>query len=151
MSTPTNGNSDRALAERLVAVTSRLQRRLRLSYHVTRLTPARLSALSVIVNDGPCTGGQIAQAEQVTAPTITRILDGLEESGFITRRPSRQDRRIVEVQATDAGRTAFAEATAAQVARLAEDLGHLDSNERDLLVDALSILERFKKLGRPRA
>ena len=145
MSSPAGVDAAQELAGRLVALTGRLQRRLRLSYHVTRLTPARLSALSIIVTEGPCAGGQIAQAEQVSAATITRILDGLEESGFITRRPSKRDRRIVEVQATDAGRAAFAEARAAQVARLAKDLGHLDSDERGLVAGALRILERSER------
>ena len=51
------------------------------------LTPARLSALSVIVFGGPQSLGALAAAEGVAGPTMTRIVDGLVAAGLAERRP----------------------------------------------------------------
>ena len=145
MSTPdadsqSKSTSPDVLAEQLITLTDRLQRRLRPSYHTTQLTPARLSALSAVVSKSRCNVGQIAQAEQVTAPTITRILDGLETGGFITRTPSKRDRRIVQVQATRKGRNALQRAKASQVRGLADNLKHLAPAHRARIAEALQAL-----------
>ena len=140
--TPTAASSPGELGERLIALTEVLRRRVRPSYHSTRLTAARMSALRIIIENDGSTGGQIAQAEQVTQATITRVLDGLDQSGFIERTPSRHDRRIVDVRATDEGRNAFREAVASHIERLAGDLTTLDTNERSTVSDALRHLER---------
>ena len=136
------------LAALIIAVTDRLQRRLRPGYHMTRLSPARLSALSLIVTEGSCTAGQIAQAEQVTAATITRIVDGLEESGLITRTPSRRDRRMVELQPTSEGRAALRDAKDRQIMRLAGELAPLDQDDCLRMFDAVDILDRLSQQRR---
>src|SRR6478752_7380496 len=51
------------------------------------LTPARLSALSVLVFGGPCSLGRLAKAEDVAGPTMTRIVDGLVDLGLAERKP----------------------------------------------------------------
>src|SRR6202000_2887090 len=51
--------------------------------------------------------GQLAEQVGVTAPTVTRMLSGLEAAGFVTRAPSAEDRRGVCVQLTAAGRAAL--------------------------------------------
>ena len=135
-------SSPEALGERLIALIDLLQNRVRPSYHTTRLTAARMSALRIIIENDGTTGGQIAQAERVTQATITRVLDGLDESGFIEREPSRRDRRIVDVRATEAGRAAFREAVASQIVRLAGDLGTLSAEDRAEISDAMRHLER---------
>ena len=136
-------SSPEALGERLIALIGLLQNRVRPSYHTTRLTAARMSALRIIIESDGSTGGQIAQAERVTQATITRVLDGLDESGFIEREPSRRDRRIVDVRATEAGRAAFREAVVSQIERLAGDLGTLSAEDCTKISDAMRHLERL--------
>lgn len=145
--TEATGASPEALGERLIALFDLLQNRVRPSYHTTRLTAARMSALRIIIENDGTTGGQIAQAEQVTPATITRVLDGLAESGFIEREPSRRDRRIVDVRATDAGRTAFREAVASQIERLAGDLAILSAEDRAEISDAMRHLEQVFRVS----
>ena len=140
--------SPEELGEQLIGLVELLHRRIRPSYHSTRLTAARMSALRIIIEDGGTTGGQIAQTEQVTPATITRVLDGLNESGFIVREPSSRDRRIVDVQATEAGRAAFREAVASQIERLAGELATLDANDRSHVAEALRHLERVFQDGK---
>jgi len=55
------------------------------------LTPARLSALSVIVFGGAQSLGALAAAEGVAGPTMTRIVDGLVAAGLAERRPDPSD------------------------------------------------------------
>jgi hypothetical protein len=52
-----------------------LLRALRRVDEAAGLTPARLSALSVLVFGGPCTLGRLAEIEDAAGPTMTRIVD----------------------------------------------------------------------------
>src|SRR4030095_3187123 len=56
------------------------------------LSPARLSALSVLVFAGSKTIGELAAAEQVRPPTMSTIVDGLERDGLVKRAADRADR-----------------------------------------------------------
>src|SRR5262245_2443049 len=69
------------------------------------LTRARLSALSVLVFGGPVPLGRLARIEGVTSPTMTRLVDALEEAGLATREAHPDSDRMVLVSATAAGRT----------------------------------------------
>ena len=65
---------NRSVADRLHSAAIQLLRRLRREDQAMGLTAARASALSVLVFGGrPLTLGALAQAEQVSAPTITRL------------------------------------------------------------------------------
>jgi DNA-binding MarR family transcriptional regulator len=46
----------------------------------------------------------LAEQAGVMSPTATRMLDGLERGGFVTRSPSPRDRRMVLVRLTEEGR-----------------------------------------------
>src|ERR671924_607549 len=69
-----------------------------------QISPARLSALSVVVFRGPLTLGELATAEGVRSATMTGIVNGLEAQGLVRRRPHAADGRSVQVKATVAGR-----------------------------------------------
>ena len=84
-----------------------LERSLRRSYHASKVTPARLSAMYTISSIPRCTIGQLAQAEQVTAPTITGIVDSLVKTNQITREADTTDRRISRLALTELGLTAL--------------------------------------------
>ena len=135
--------NDRTLAEGLIEVSDMLQRKLRRSYHESGLTPARLSALSYIVDQGIATGGKLAQAEQVTAATMTRIVDALEESGHITRTPSTIDRRIIELRPTEKGLTAAKEGRDWQIQTLSAELLSLGSAQVKTLQAATEVLRKL--------
>jgi DNA-binding MarR family transcriptional regulator len=55
---------------------------------------------------GPSKITAMAHAAGVTAPTATRMLDGLTKQGLIERHASDEDRRCVMVALTDTGRDA---------------------------------------------
>ena len=66
-------------------------------------TRTALGAL-VLVFGGERTIAELAEAEQVTSPTMTRIVDGLAQSALAERRPHPQDGRATLVRATTKGR-----------------------------------------------
>jgi DNA-binding MarR family transcriptional regulator len=70
--------------------------------HGDEITPARQSLLSVIVFGGPVNVSELARAENVSVPAVTRMLDALEADGLAHREPSEDDRRAVNVLPTEA-------------------------------------------------
>src|SRR6266403_100926 len=75
----------RTIADRLHSAAIHLLRRLRVEDKALGLSGPRASALSVLVFRGPLTMSQLAEAEQVRRPTITRLVDGLERRGLVRR------------------------------------------------------------------
>src|SRR5215475_2178440 len=67
-----------AIGDRLHSAAIHLLRRLRVRDLESGVGPAQLSALSVLVFGGPRSLGELANAEQVRAPTMSRIVNGLE-------------------------------------------------------------------------
>jgi DNA-binding MarR family transcriptional regulator len=131
------------LADRLHSASIRLLRRLRVEDSQAGLTAPRLSALSVIVHAGPLTLGELARAEQVKPPTITRLVQELEREGLVTRVVDKQDRRIVRVRATAKGKRLLSEGRSRRVAALAGSLAARPVAERKVLLDAVGVLERL--------
>src|SRR5918998_5384942 len=81
------------LADRLHSSAIHLLRRLRRVDTKTGLSGPRLSALSVVVFGGPLTLGELAAAEQVKPPTMTRLLRALEAQRLVTRATDERDGR----------------------------------------------------------
>ena len=133
---------ERTVAERLHAAAIHLLRRLRRQDDAMGLTPARASALSIMVFGGRVTIGQLAQAEQVSAPTMTRLIVGLERDGLVRRQDDPDDGRIVWLEATAKGTRILHEGRRRRVEALAAALATLDPAERDTLGQAADILER---------
>jgi DNA-binding MarR family transcriptional regulator len=115
------------------------------------LSAARLSALSVLVFGGARTLGELAAAEQVRPPTMTRIVRGLEEAGLVRRDADPMDGRVVRVHASPKGRRVLRRARERRIAKLAERLSHLDSNQIALVRDAAELVESALKRSSARA
>lgn len=107
------------------------------------LTASRLSALSVIVLGGPISISELAEAEQVRPPTISRLVKELEWEGLVSRRGDTQDRRITRIRATSKGRRLLLEGRERRVAKLAERVAELSPEERRRVAEAAATLERF--------
>jgi DNA-binding MarR family transcriptional regulator len=134
---------NRSVADRLHSAAIRLLRRLRREDDAMGLTAARASALSVLVFGGrPITLGALAQAEQVSAPTITRLIIGMERDGLVRRAADATDGRGVWLHATAKGGRLLHAGRRRRVAALEADLAGLPPEERDTLAAASAILER---------
>ncbi|HJZ73939.1 MAG TPA: MarR family transcriptional regulator [Vicinamibacterales bacterium] len=141
--------TNRGVADRLHSAAIHLLRRLRRHDEAMGLTPARASALSMIVFGGPVTLGSLARAEQVSAPTITRLIVGMERDGLVRRQADQRDGRLVWLQATPKGTRLLHEGRQRRVAALADDLNRLSDADRATLAAAAEILERMLAGGSP--
>ena len=137
------GDTATALADRLHSAAIHLLRRLRRVDAKTGLSGPRLSALSVVVFGGPLTLGELAAAEQVKPPTMTRLVRALEAHRLVVREPDEHDGRVVRLRATVKGRALMAEGRARRVSALADGLRTLETSELDALDDAIETLERI--------
>lgn len=81
----------------------RLARRLRSVRAADSMSDAQLTVLATLRMHGRHTISALAKRESVTAPSMTSIVNGLEERGFVSRTPDEDDRRRVQVEITDAG------------------------------------------------
>jgi DNA-binding MarR family transcriptional regulator len=129
------------VADRLHSAAIHLLRRAREHDGESGLSPARLSALSVVVFRGPVTLGDLATAEDVRSATMTGIVNGLEADGLVRRRPHARDRRAVLVEATSAGRRRLAKARARRIDLVAGALADLSGADIALLRRAAELLE----------
>src|SRR5713226_597565 len=132
----------RTVADRLHSAAIHLLRRLRRQDDAMGLTPARASALSIMVFGGPVTLGQLAAAEQVSAPTTTRLIIGMERDGLVRREDDPNDGRVVWLHPTAKGTRLLHEGRQHRVAALAADIARLDEADRDTLAAAADIIER---------
>jgi DNA-binding MarR family transcriptional regulator len=105
------------------------------------LTISQFSALATVVRAGPLGVGQLAEAEVLPSPAVTRLADKLEEAGLVSRRPNPSDRRGVLLAATPAGRELIARREQASNAWLAERLEALPKADRLRLERAARVLE----------
>jgi DNA-binding MarR family transcriptional regulator len=85
---------------------------------------------------------QLARAEQVTRPAITRIVAGLESSGLVRREEVPDDRRSTRVRATAAGRAVLEDARRRRVEGLAEILRGATADELEQVSTALAVVRR---------
>jgi DNA-binding MarR family transcriptional regulator len=91
------------LADRLHSAAIHLLRLVRGQDAAIGIGPAQLSALSVLVFGGPLSLNELARAEQVRPPTMSRIVDALESQELARRRANQQDRRALLIEATEKG------------------------------------------------
>lgn len=134
-----------ALATGLNSAGIHLVRRLRQADVALGITPSRLSALSVVVFGGPSTLAALAAAEQVTPPTMTRLVAALEADGLVTRRPDPTDRRAITIEATAKGRRVMERGRGLRVERLIEQLEGLAPRDLDTLERAVEVLRRLEE------
>ena len=134
-----------AVADRLHSAAIHLLRRVRQQDVATGEGPARLSALSVLVFGGPKTLGELAAAEQVKPPTMTRIAAGLARSKLAEITADPKDARRMQIRATPKGTRLLQQARERRIADLASQLDKLPAAELATLRDAVEILGNMLK------
>jgi DNA-binding MarR family transcriptional regulator len=132
--------SSAALATTLRDAITRLNRRLRQTRPLADLTLSQLSALTSLDLAGALTPRELADAERVQPPTLTKIIVKLEERGLIKRSPHPTDGRQVVLSATEAGRSVLAEHRRIRDAWLAHRLAELSAEDREILRRAAVLL-----------
>jgi DNA-binding MarR family transcriptional regulator len=119
-----------------------LLRRLRKEDARSGLNAPRLSALSVIVFGGPITLGDLASAEQVRPPTMTRIVNALEEKHLIVKEKDPNDGRSIFLSATSAGKKLLLQSRTRRIQAFAKQIAALNQQQRSTLREAAEILQQ---------
>lgn len=96
------------------------------------MSDAQLAVLATLRMHGRRTITALAERERVTAPSMTNMINGLEEQGYVVRTPDAEDRRRVQVDITEAGTEIVAQTIKRRDELLAEMLGELDFTEEEL-------------------
>jgi DNA-binding MarR family transcriptional regulator len=131
-----------AVADRLHAAAIHLSRRLRVLDEALGSSAPRFSALSVLVAAGALRIGELARAEQVEAPTMTRLIDALARDGYVERTDDPDDARAIMVRPTDAGVHALTQERRRRVEAFAGFLGSLPARDLAMLGRGVDALER---------
>jgi len=129
------------LADRLHSLAIHLLRRIRRGDEAAGLSAPRLSALSVVIYRGPISLTELAKAEGVTAPTMTRLVQALVKSGLVEKSVNESDNRVVQLMPTEAGRRTLDIARAQRLAAMRELLDRLSPEEAAVVGRAVNALE----------
>lgn len=128
------------LATQLRLVCMRISRRVRFE-SVSSLAPHQFSVL-VRLAEAQRTPRELADIEKVSAPSMTRTVNGLAERGLVDRTPDPHDGRCVIVSLTDAGRALLVETRAARDGWMVSRVGELTAYEQGVLAEATEILRK---------
>jgi DNA-binding MarR family transcriptional regulator len=134
-----------AVADRLHSAAIHLLRRVRTRDTESGVGPAQLSALSVLVFAGPRSLGELAAAEQVRPPTMSRIVAGLMRAGLVRRHVTKEDRRRLRLEATAKGTALLQAARKRRVESLAATLRHLPSDQVEQLHEAAELIDQLSR------
>jgi len=132
----------RAEIARLRLVTVRLARRFR-KHSGTDVSPSQLSALTTLLRHGPLRIGQLADREQISKSSVTRLAARLEALGLAERTPDSEDGRSAWIGLTAQGEELMAAHDSRADEYLARQLAGLEPADRQVLVAALPVLERL--------
>ncbi|MGI6877221.1 MarR family transcriptional regulator [Microbacterium sp. gxy059] len=137
-----NENSLSEEAAELRAATMRLARRLRQQRADDTISDGQFAVLVALHLHGPHTLGALAERDGVTAPSMNRTVNCLEEGGYVTRVADSEDRRRVRIAITEEGSAVVDGTVERRDTWLARILADLDDDDRRTLHDAAQIILR---------
>jgi DNA-binding MarR family transcriptional regulator len=120
----------------------RLERRLR-QQSAGGVTASQFAALVTISKKGELTLGELAAAEGVAPPSMTRIAANLEQAGLVQRRTDPLDRRVALVVLSPAGAQLLVEARTRREVYLRERLEAMTPEDVDVLARAAALMSRL--------
>ncbi|WP_424985709.1 homoprotocatechuate degradation operon regulator HpaR [Microbulbifer sp. S227A] len=113
------------------------------------LTEQQWRVLRVLEEDGPMEPTRIAELACLLLPSLTRILQKLDDKGLITRRPDRDDKRKQIIQISKSGETLIATHLPASLAVLEQTKAQIGAERYEALLDLLNAVEAAGSTGDP--
>jgi DNA-binding MarR family transcriptional regulator len=107
------------------------------------LSHAQFELLIELDERGELSAGELALAARVSPASVTQMLDGLVESGYVARNRSDSDRRVVRASLTVLGRARVASKRAAWKQRWERALADVSPRE---MKAATKVLERLGEM-----
>jgi len=141
--TLSNLNDASAVGSSLQLAVVRLTRRLRQLQDTRDLTLTQLSALDTIWREGPMRAGQLAEAERVRPPSISRVIATLCSLGFVARESDLSDGRYLILCITPAGGNLMQQLIETRESWLSHQLDALEGRDRAILQRACDLINRL--------
>ncbi|WP_231727577.1 MULTISPECIES: MarR family winged helix-turn-helix transcriptional regulator [unclassified Rathayibacter] len=129
-----------ALAGETRVAVGRLARRLRQEKAQHELSDAQFGVLALLHREGPKTLGELADAERVRPPSMTRTVGCLVDDGLAERLADPADGRVTRIRPTPEGTELVLDVRRSRDAWLVARLRELSPDERALLHDAAALL-----------
>jgi len=139
-----------AVAASLRMSIARLARLLR-QQDRSGMSPALNTAMVSVWKHGPLTLGRLAQLEQVTPPTVSKLVDKLEQRGLVERTTDAADRRVCRVAITPAGVAQVDDIRSRRTEWLSARLRDLPVDDVTRLHDVIEVLEHLVAAPEPNA
>jgi DNA-binding MarR family transcriptional regulator len=136
------------VADRVHSAAIHLLRAVRGRDRALGVTPAQLSALSVLYYAGSLTLSRLAEAEQVRLPSVSRLVKDLERSGLVSRARSEKDGRSSLLEITAKGKALFERGRVNRLMALSAALEDLKPGERETVLRAAAMIEHAAKAVR---
>ena len=111
------------------------------------MTPSQLSTLSCVGKTGPVRLGDLAAAERIAPSTLTRLVNVLEDRGYLLRKPAPEDARAYLVTLTDSGNDVLGRIRDEATSMLTDILMTLTPDQMVALEAALPALEQLAGSG----
>jgi DNA-binding MarR family transcriptional regulator len=131
-----------AAADRIHSAAIHLLRRVHRVDEEMGISPARASALSVLVFGGPRSLTELAEAERVTPPTMSKLVAAMEREGLVRRRPHETDARAIRLHVTPKARRILERGRARRVELLESLLADASPSDVAAVRAAAEVLER---------
>ncbi|MDY0908412.1 MarR family transcriptional regulator [Microbacterium sp. CFBP9034] len=142
--TPADHHDDHsAAASELRIATFRLARRMRTQRAVDSMSDGQFAVLAALWAHGSHTLGELADRERVSAPSMNRTVNCLQESGYVARAADENDGRKVVISLTDEGRAVVDETARRRDAWVEAALAELSPEDRAALAHAAEIMGRM--------
>jgi DNA-binding MarR family transcriptional regulator len=130
------------LIERFHHLAIRMLRSLRQVDEAGGLSGPRASVLAVLVFRGPMSLSELARAEGVKAPTMSRLVKSIAEEGLVRVRGSEADQRRLTIEATARGRRLMLAGRSRRLEALAEAFVSAGPAELLALAAVVAMMER---------
>jgi DNA-binding MarR family transcriptional regulator len=131
-----------AIADELRPTLLRVARELRREARSAGVSPEQVAILVSIKHAPGITAGELAAAERVSAPAMSKLVSRLERDGLVARTQSDADRRRAGLTLTEEGQRALRRVRSRRTAWLATRLSALDPEQLDALAAAIGPLSR---------
>lgn len=118
---------------KLTRCTNALLARLADRATLADLTASQFAVVEALFHLGPLTQGEISRKVLKSVSDITTVVDNLERAGLVNRQRGAQDRRVIHVHLTEAGKTRLETILPRHVAALVEEFSVLSESEQETL------------------
>ena len=132
-----------AVANRLRPILHKLSRHLRRETHSLGVTGGQISLLAEIRRSPGIGVRELAAAERMSSPGMSKYVVRLERAGLVRRRTETTDRRRVGLELTEEGQRVLRSVRSRRTAWLATRLNNLDPDELAAIDAAIEPLARL--------